>query len=452
MALIREGLLGPMRIVALTVICACMPGTAQERTASQERPSLAAITSVARQGDTLRVTFDQPVRVHGRPSLQLLDGRQAPFAEVEGGTVLLFKGPANIPAVVTTVKLNGGAIVSAEGNPPGHPADLTLPSMPQPWIAQFVYQPSRVRSRTPTSAALKYEEVALETSDGLRLSAWYVPAERERGTVLFCHGNAGNIAGRLESLKFFHGLGLSVLIFDYRGYGYSEGAPSEQGTYLDAEAAWDYLVKRRGAEEKRIVIFGRSLGGAVAARLAKEHVPAGLVLESTFTSMQDLIQDMVPALLGRLLCPYQYDTKTIVAELRCPKLIIHSPDDEVVTFSHGKDLFRAAAEPKRFVRIRGAHNDGFLRSKVVYTKAWRDFLADCLVAPAGADSRPAGPRPVTSGPSESLAERLALAKSYLAADLPEDAEKVLAEIISRDPRSPQAVEAEGLHRGIPTRK
>jgi fermentation-respiration switch protein FrsA (DUF1100 family) len=189
-----------------------------------------------------------------------------------------------------------------------------------------------------------------------------VPARQERGVILFFHGNAGNISHRLDTLEIFHTLGLSTFIIDYRGYGQSEGRPSEQGTYLDAEAAWRYLVEQRQVPPERMIIFGRSLGGAVAAWLAQAHPPRALILESTFTSLPDMAATYLPFLPVRSLARFDYNTLARLPDIHCPVLVVHSPDDEVVPYSHGRQLFEAASEPKEFLELRGGHNEGFLIS------------------------------------------------------------------------------------------
>ena len=138
--------------------------------------------------------------------------------------------------------------------------------------SHLLYFPYRTLSQTPAAVGLAYEDVSFQAADGVVLSGWFVPSQRARGVLLFCHGNAGNMSHRLDSLQIFHRLGLSTFIFDYRGYGRSEGQPTEQGTYLDAEAAWTYLVHTRQLAPTEIIVFGRSLGGAIAAWLA--HTPS----------------------------------------------------------------------------------------------------------------------------------------------------------------------------------
>ena len=152
--------------------------------------------------------------------------------------------------------------------------------------SKLVYHPLSTIEATPTDAGLEYRDVSITTSDGVELHAWFCPAPEERGVVLFCHGNGGNISGRLGSLVILHKLGLSTLIFDYRGYGRSEGSPSEEGTYLDADAAWCHLTEEMKIGPGRIIVFGRSLGGAVAAKLATKHT---LLIKQSATLNSDRI-------------------------------------------------------------------------------------------------------------------------------------------------------------------
>lgn len=239
---------------------------------------------------------------------------------------------------------------------------------------RMLYAPTSVIEHTPLEIGLEYAEVTLRTKDGVDITAWQVPAEDETAVLLFCHGNAGNISHRLDSLRIFNRLGLSVLIFDYRGYGKSGGRPSEEGTYRDAEAAWDYLTQRRGVPPEKIILFGRSLGGAVAAELALRKNPAALIVESSFASVVDMGRALYPWLPIRLMAKYRYATIEKVGGISCPKLIVHSPDDEIVPYEQGRALYEKAAPPKELLVISGGHNDGFLRSGDAYTEGLRAFI------------------------------------------------------------------------------
>lgn len=235
--------------------------------------------------------------------------------------------------------------------------------------------PSRAIVATPAEAGLTYEAVTLHTDDGVTLDAWFVPTPRPLATVIFCHGNAGNISHRLDTLKVLNELGLSTLIFDYRGYGRSQGNPSEKGTYRDGSAAWRYLTEERGVREQEIVLFGRSLGGAVAAHLAEHHTPAALILESTFTSVPDLAATLYPFLPARLLARFRYDAETSLHAITRPVLVIHSREDEIIPFEHGRALYAAAREPKRFLELHGSHNEAFFSGREHYMQGLREFLA-----------------------------------------------------------------------------
>ncbi len=244
--------------------------------------------------------------------------------------------------------------------------------------ARLVYFPMRGIEDTPGARGLPFEAVPLRASDGTKLGAWLIPADAPRGVVLVCHGNAGNISHRLDLAIFFRKLGLSTLLFDYRGYGESEGNPTERGTYLDAEAAWGFLVNERKVPPGQIVVFGESLGGAVAAWLAKDRQPGALVLQSTFTSLPDLGARLYPWLPVRLLSRFRYNTREYVRQAKCPILVMHSRSDEIVPFSHGTKLFEAANEPKEFIELAGSHNDGFLLSGQASLESLATFLAKHL--------------------------------------------------------------------------
>ncbi len=248
----------------------------------------------------------------------------------------------------------------------------------QPSLLYFPGMPGRELSATPAQVGLNYRDVSLGTGDGERLHGWLVRTPQARGTLLFFHGNAGNISHRLDSIRLFADLGLDVFIIDYRGYGRSSGRPSEQGTYRDARAAWDWLTEPQGVMPRRIVIFGRSLGAAVAVDLAARERAAGLILESGFTSVPDLAAELYPWLPVRLLSRFHYDSISKVGRIGQPMLVLHSRDDEIVPFHHGRQLFDAAREPKQFYQMLGGHNDGFLSSGQAYKDALGKFLQQVL--------------------------------------------------------------------------
>lgn len=246
--------------------------------------------------------------------------------------------------------------------------------------ARLVFLPSRTVAATPARIGLDFEEVWLNAADGVRIHGWYVPHPRARGTLLFFHGNAGNIGDRLESLGIFHRLGLNTLIIDYHGYGKSGGSTGEAESYRDAEVAWRHLVDTRRIPPKSIVLFGRSMGGAVAAWLAARVAPAGLILESTFTSIPDMAAKVYPFFPVRLLARIRLDAKASLAGVRAPVLVIHSADDEIVPLAQGRALFDAAPEPKSFLELRGGHNDGFLVSREIYLAGLSGFIQEIFPA------------------------------------------------------------------------
>jgi fermentation-respiration switch protein FrsA (DUF1100 family) len=245
----------------------------------------------------------------------------------------------------------------------------------------MLYFPTKEIEATPLDVGLDYRELTLQTKDGIVISAWLIPAEDARGAVLFCHGNGGNISHRLDSIRIFHNLGLDVLIFDYRGYGRSQGSPDEEGTYLDAEAAWAYLVNDLRVKPQSVVIFGRSLGSAVAAEIALRKQTGVLIMESGFTSVPELGKKFYPHLPVRLISRYHYASIDKVGEIRIPKLFIHSPADEIIPYEQGVKLFEGAGGPKEFLRIKGGHNEGLLISGDLYIDGMKDFLTRYLPAP-----------------------------------------------------------------------
>jgi len=238
--------------------------------------------------------------------------------------------------------------------------------------------PGRQLEATPRDAGFDYVDVNFETADGLSLHGWYVYADNSRGTVLFLHGNAGNISHRLDSIAIFHELGLDTFIIDYRGYGQSEGKPGEEGTYRDAEAAWEYLVTERGEDPARIVVFGRSIGGAVATWLATKYKPAALIVESSFTSAVEMAARLYPFMPVRLISRLRYPVIDFVANITCPVLIVHSRDDEIIPFAMGEALYEAAPAPKAFLELAGDHNNGFLLFRDRYRQKLAEFIRDHL--------------------------------------------------------------------------
>ncbi len=237
----------------------------------------------------------------------------------------------------------------------------------------MLFRPGRDLYRTPSALHWAYEDVLVDVN-GERTHGWYIPVEHARGTVLFSHGNAGNIADWLIAADVPRSFGFSVLLYDYGGYGKSTGKVSEERCYADAMAMWKWLTETKGIRPEKILIHGQSLGGGIAANLARDVRPGAVVLESTFLSVPDVAAKKFPILPVRWLCRYQFDTAGKIASIHAPILIIHSSEDSLVPFAQGMKLFELANEPKTFLEIHGGHNTGFVESKDVYLAGWQRFV------------------------------------------------------------------------------
>ena len=249
----------------------------------------------------------------------------------------------------------------------------------QPRLLFLPGVPGRTLVATPQDIGLDYREVEFDAEDGKTLHGWWLPHATPRATLLFQHGNAGNISHRLDSLRIFHDLGLSVFIYDYRGYGRSSGSPSEAGLYRDARAAWAWLIEDEGIEPGSIVLFGRSMGGAVASRLATEVDAAGLIVESTFTSVPDIGAELYWWLPVRLLARLEFNAAESIAQAGMPVLVVHSREDEIIPFEHGQRLTEAAGDRGTLLEIRGDHNTGFFYSGELYRNGLDRFISSLEV-------------------------------------------------------------------------
>lgn len=236
-----------------------------------------------------------------------------------------------------------------------------------------IYFPMKTIEMTPSSVNLAYEEVYFKTSDNIRLNGWFIPSQQAKFTVIFCHGNAGNISHRLEKIMIFHNLGVNVFIFDYRGYGKSGGIPNEQGLYEDLNAACSYLREERKIAVDSAILYGESIGGAVVIDFARKTAPAAIITENTLSSAKDMAAAAFP-FIPRFFLSSRFDSLSKIKSVACRKLIIHSVDDEIVLFSQGEKLFNAAAGPKQFLKIKGSHNTAFLDSKEEFTQGIKSFL------------------------------------------------------------------------------
>ena len=243
-------------------------------------------------------------------------------------------------------------------------------------VSTFLYYPTNEIRYTPGDAGMQYENVYYDDSHGNKINGWWVPAQGAAFTILLCHGNGGNIQHRIGQIKILNGQGYNVFVFDYAGYGMSGGEPSEQVLYDDAAGAWTYLTGRRMLSPSKVVVWGTSLGGSVAARLASTTAPRALVLESAFYSLADVARHHAPIYPSRLCIGDSYATFKYLADVRCPVLVIQSKDDKTVPYEHGVRLFNAAHGPKQFVGIQGSHNNGFFLSRGIICAALKTFMHD----------------------------------------------------------------------------
>lgn len=222
-----------------------------------------------------------------------------------------------------------------------------------------VYHPSRQLEPVDASSRRLFQDVTFRASDGVELNGWFFPAAtnspRAQWAFLICHGNGGNISHRLElCTTLLSETGANVFIFDYRGYGRSRGKPGEEGTYRDAQAAFEWL-RQKGIQH--IILFGESLGGGVASEVALREPVAGLILQSTFTSIPDIGKELYPWLPVRWISTIRYDTHSKLPRIKVPVLLMHSRTDNLIHFHHAEENFAAANEPKQFCELHGGHNE-----------------------------------------------------------------------------------------------
>lgn len=244
----------------------------------------------------------------------------------------------------------------------------------------ILFIPSKELTSDPSALGLEYSEHWIDTRDQEKLHSWFIPAENARYTVLFFHGNTGNISTRMDTIQIFNELGLNIFIIDYRGYGKSSGVPSEAGSYIDGDASWSYLVNQLNIDPETIIIFGRSLGGGIATNLATRHPSTGLVLESTFSTITAVAKDVYPLIPVSLIIRSRYPNIDNIRQINCPLLVIHSTEDEYIGFHHGQALYnaynpRSTQAHKHFVAISGAHNDGFFTSREQYIQGISEYIS-----------------------------------------------------------------------------
>ncbi len=247
-----------------------------------------------------------------------------------------------------------------------------------------VWMPRSEFMATPDILDLEYEDVHFTALDGVRLHGWYIPSATPRASLLFCHGNGGNISHRTESIRQFHSLNLNIFIFDYRGYGQSEGRLSEEGTYLDAQAAYRWLKQK--TPDLPLISFGRSLGTAIAVELALRENPDLLFFESGFKSVPSMGKELFPFLPVDSITTINYDNLSKIPKIDIPKLFIHSPNDDIIPYTQGRAVYEAALPPKEFVDISGTHNEGYITSESNYLQAIDHFLTKYLPPSSDSDS------------------------------------------------------------------
>lgn len=241
---------------------------------------------------------------------------------------------------------------------------------------RLLFYPTREIAVTPDQAGMFYTDQYFELANGDKIHGWFIPGDSGRPTVLFLHGNGGNVGHRIEHLQFLHSLGVSTLIIDYRGYGLSTGSPTERHLYEDAEIAYRWLVESKGIAAGRLFLFGESIGGAVAIDLATKSPCAGLIIESSFTSLREIAHHAFPFAPTGLLLRSDFNSLAKLPKISTPILFSHSPDDDIIPFQFGQRLFEAANPPKQFVKLRGGHNDRGYLADPAYIDAITSFLAD----------------------------------------------------------------------------
>ncbi len=241
---------------------------------------------------------------------------------------------------------------------------------------QFIFFPDKEVVETPADAGLAFEDLFLLTPDGVRINAWFIPFSGSQKVLLWLHGNGGNLGHRVDQLRFLHReLKINILMIDFRGYGRSEGVVTEKGTYQDAVTSYDYLVSRVEIDPQGVIVYGQSLGAAVAVDLAVQRRAAGVILEAPFVSIREMAKVVFPWLpIGRLLST-RYDLHSKIGRIETPLLLLHGDQDEVVPYAQGRKVFEAAKSPKQFYTVQGAgHNDLYRIGGGGYTETISRFI------------------------------------------------------------------------------
>ena len=257
---------------------------------------------------------------------------------------------------------------------------------------RLIFPAGRTLFASPADYGWEYEDVEASV-DGHITHGWWVPAENARGVMLFSHGNGGALSHRLEVVGFWREQGMSVLVYDYGGYGRSAGRPSEARCYADGRAMWRYLTETKRIAPEQIILYGRSLGGGVAIQLAREVDCAGLIVESSFRSVAAMARRSYPIFPVKALLRHHFDNEAKIADIHLPVLIAHSLDDSVVPFAHGQALYELANDPKTFVRLAGDHNDGVTQFSRAARRAFETFLDSTLPESSANQAQPASRTP-----------------------------------------------------------
>ena len=239
----------------------------------------------------------------------------------------------------------------------------------------LIFSPSRIIEKVPVENGHTFHNLVLKSTDNRKINGWFITSQENMGTVLYCRGNKGNMSHDIEVINLWNKAGYNILMFDYQGYGLSQGETSEEHCYEDAQAAYNWL-KSKGYIYRNFLIHGKSIGGPVAVRLAQENSCKGIILESTFTSMKDLGSTKLPYLPSKILLHNEFDTKAALASIDKPVLVMHSPSDEIIPYKMSRQLFDTASGTKRFFPLTGKHADGY-KNTPGYIRAIKDF-ADSL--------------------------------------------------------------------------
>jgi len=242
---------------------------------------------------------------------------------------------------------------------------------------KMVFFPSKDLILTPDQIGLEYEDLYFESGDKEKINAWFLPASdttENNKVVLFCHGNAGNISHRMETVEYILGLSASIMLFDYRGFGKSVGAPGEEEVYQDALVCYNWLIDKKNFSPDQIIIFGRSLGGAVAVDLASKVPCGGVIVESSFTSAKDMAKVMIPMFPINLILKYKLNSIDKISNVKCPVLVTHSTEDDMIPYKMGEELFNAAGKPRKFIILSGNHNERYYFNDSNYRNALIEMI------------------------------------------------------------------------------